>query len=153
MTTIAEQIAAYSAARPDEAAVTCGGESLTWRALAEGAARIGAHFGAAGAGPGSIVTIGLPNSVTFVEAAFGAWWVGATPSPISHRLPAVERQAIIALAKPAVVVGVPVEDAPGCQVLSVGGSRPGDRDRRAICDAGIAVEGARPAAGAPAGRS
>ncbi len=119
MTTIAEQIAAYSAARPDEAAVTCGEESLTWRALAEGAARIGAHFGAAGAGPGSIVTIGLPNSVAFVQAAFGAWWVGATPSPISHRLPAVERRAIIALAKPAVVVGVPVEDAPGCQVLSV----------------------------------
>jgi bile acid-coenzyme A ligase len=119
MTTIAEQIAAYAAARPDQAAVTCGAESLTWRELADGAARMGAHFGAAGAGPGSIVTIGLPNSVTFVEAAFGAWWVGATPSPISHRLPAVERRAIVALAKPAVVVGVPVEDAPGCRVLSI----------------------------------
>src|SRR5215831_9492989 len=119
MTTIAEQLAAYSAARPDEPAVTCGGESLTWRELAQGAARMGAHFGAAGAGPGSIVTIGLPNSVTFVQAAFGAWWGGATPSPISHRLPAVERQAIIALAKPAVAVGVPVEDAPGFPVRSV----------------------------------
>src|SRR5262249_35743341 len=119
MTTIAEQLAAFSAGRPDEPAVTCGEESLTWRQLAEAAARMGAHFGAAGAGPGTIVTIGLPNSVKFVEAAFGAWWVGATPSPISHRLPAVERQAIIALAKPAVVVGVPVEDAPGFPVLNV----------------------------------
>jgi bile acid-coenzyme A ligase len=112
MTTIPEQILAHAAARPDEPAVTCGEESLTWSELADGAARAGAQLAAAGAGPGRLVAIGLPNSVAFVEAMLGTWWIGATPAPISHRLPVVERQAIIDVSDPAVVVDAP-EDLEG----------------------------------------
>src|SRR4051794_37166883 len=112
MTTIPEQILAHAAVRPDAPAVTCGDESLTWSELAEGAARAGAQLAAAGARPGKLVTIALPNSVAFVKAMFGAWWIGATPAPISHRLPAAERQAIIDVSEPAVVIDAP-EDLDG----------------------------------------
>jgi bile acid-coenzyme A ligase len=50
------------------------------------------------------VTISMPNGIELVHAALAAWLLGATPQPISHRLPAVEREAIIALAEPALVV-------------------------------------------------
>jgi bile acid-coenzyme A ligase len=119
MTTIAEQIAAHAADHPDSLAVTCGDQSLTWRELSDGAARMGAHFEAAGAVPGSMVMIGLRNSVAFVQSMVGAWWIGATPSPVAHALPAAERRAIIDLAHPAVAVGIASEDAPGRPVLGL----------------------------------
>src|SRR5262245_14161717 len=44
---------------------------------------------------------------------FATWWLGATPQPVSHRLPDIERAAIIELARPALVVSSPdqVNDA------------------------------------------
>lgn len=119
MTTIAEQLATIAAKTPDASAVTCGEESMTWRELVDGASRMGAHFAAAGAKPGDLITIGLPNSGAFVQAALGAWWIGATPAPVSHKLPAAERRAIIELGAPSVVVGVAPEDAAGHRVLSL----------------------------------
>ena len=53
---------------------------------------------------GDFVTIGLPNSIEFYEACIAAWKLGAIPQPISYRLPERERQEIIELAKPALVV-------------------------------------------------
>lgn len=119
MTTFAEQIAGHAQRRPDDPAVTCGDETLTFRELVDGAARMGAHFAAAGAGHGSLVTIGLPNGCAFAQATLGAWWIGATPAPVSHKLPAIERQAIIELQAPAVVVGVAQEDAADQVVLGL----------------------------------
>ena len=57
------------------------------------------------------MTIGLPNTVECLEAAIAAWKCGATPQPVSYRLPARERRAIIELAEPSLVVGVAPEDA------------------------------------------
>jgi len=54
---------------------------------------------------GDLVTIALPNSIEFLEVALAAWKLGATPQPVSARMPEVERQAIIDLARPALVVG------------------------------------------------
>ena len=71
-----------------------------------------------GVGPGSIVTIGLPNSIEFIEAMLATWWLGATPQPISHRLAPAERMAILDLADPAVAVGVPDDEAGTRPVLS-----------------------------------
>ena len=53
---------------------------------------------------GDFVTIGLPNSIEFFEACIAAWKLGAIPQPISHRLPEREREEIIELAKPSLVV-------------------------------------------------
>jgi len=57
---------------------------------------------------GDFVTIGLPNGIDFYEAAIAAWKLGATPQPVSYRLPDRERDEIVALAKPSLVVTEPI---------------------------------------------
>ncbi len=46
-----------------------------------------------------------------MESLFATWAVGAVPQPISDRLPPLERSAIVDLARPALVVGVPPSEA------------------------------------------
>ena len=105
MTTIAEQIQAHSIERANEPAVTCGPETITWGELAAGSARMARRFADAGVRPGAMVMIALPNSCAFVQAAVAAWWLGATPAPISVKLPSAERESIISLAAPNIIVG------------------------------------------------
>ncbi len=66
-----------------------------------------------GVGFGDFVTIGLPNSIEFYVVMLAAWKVGAVPQPVSYRLPAAERAAIIDLADSKLVVGVPEGEHPG----------------------------------------
>ena len=61
----------------------------------------------------SFVTIGLPNGIEFYEAVLATWKLGATPQPISSRLPPIERSAIIDLANPSLVVGVDPAETQG----------------------------------------
>src|SRR5207253_7042420 len=68
----------------------------------------------------SFVTIGLPNSIEFFEATLAVSKLGATPQPISSRLPATERSAIIALANPALVVGVDPAETPARTTIPPG---------------------------------
>ena len=49
---------------------------------------------------GDLVTLALPNGVEFFEACLATWKLGATPQPISSRLPELERRAIVELAQP-----------------------------------------------------
>src|SRR5215831_9594158 len=60
---------------------------------------------------GGNVTIALPNSVAFVATTIACWKLGATPQPVSARLPKRELDAIIELAKPRVVVDAPIDVA------------------------------------------
>lgn len=69
---------------------------------------------------GSLVTIALPNSIGFLEAAIAAWKLGATPQPVSNRLPDRERQAIVELADSALVLGATQEAHPNRKVLPIG---------------------------------
>ena len=62
---------------------------------------------AAGVTFGDLVTIGLGNGVDFVEACWGLWKIGATPQPISHRLPQVEADAVMALARTPILIAGP----------------------------------------------
>ena len=78
--------------------------TLTRAELVAAVERVAAVFAERGVGEGSWVTLVLPNGIEFVEAALAAWLLGATPQPISRRLPPGERAAIIALADPALVV-------------------------------------------------
>jgi len=105
-------------AEPDRAALTCGEVTLTREQFVTQAGRLAAAMRELGVGEGDTVTVGLPNSVEAVVSNFAAWWLGATPQPVSHRLPASERTAIIELARPALVVGVPAEEAAGVTVMS-----------------------------------
>ena len=98
-------------ADPDRPALTCGEVTVTRAGFVERVERLAALFASRGVAEGSTVTIGLPNSIGLVESMFAAWAVGAVPLPISDRLPPRERSAIVDLANPSLVVGVPQAEA------------------------------------------
>jgi bile acid-coenzyme A ligase len=104
-------------ADPDRPALTSGETTLTRAEFVERVERLAGLFAARGVTEGSTVTICLPNSAGLVESLFAAWALGAVPQPISHRLPPLERAAIVELANPSLVVGVPESEAAGRPVL------------------------------------
>ena len=111
--------------RPNRPAVTDQNRTVTWKELDLRTNRIARGLIAAGVKPGDLVTIGLPNSVDFVEACFGLWKAGATPQPISYRLPRHEAEAVMDLAEtPILLAGDGVEgnkpryDVPALLALS-----------------------------------
>src|SRR5580704_11919860 len=97
-------------ADPDRPSITSGDTTLTRAQFVDRFERLAVLFAERGVTEGSTVTIGLPNSIGFVEAMFAAWALGAVPQPISGRLPPLERAAIADLADPALVVGAPPSD-------------------------------------------
>ena len=109
------ELAALDPRRPS---LSCGEVTFSRAEVVERVGRLAARLAARGVTPGSMVTIGLPNSTEFVEAMLAAWWVGATPQPISDRLPAIERRAILDLADPSLAIGVGPDDAGGRPTLS-----------------------------------
>jgi bile acid-coenzyme A ligase len=112
---------AWHAARdPERIAVVHEGESIARGALDRLANRLARDYAARGVRAGDLVTLGLPNGIEFFAACLATWRLGATPQPISARLPALERRAILALAKPALALGVDPEDLPGHATLPAG---------------------------------
>jgi bile acid-coenzyme A ligase len=85
-------------------AVTCGEASVTYAELHARTNRIARALQAYGVKQGDLVTVGLPNGVGFVEACFAIWKLGATPQPVSFRLPKGELEAIVELANTPVVI-------------------------------------------------
>jgi bile acid-coenzyme A ligase len=84
---------------------------VTTRAeLAAASSRAAREFAALGTREGSLVTIGLPNGAAFYAAVVGAWKLGAIPQPVSAKLPAAELEALVGVADPDVVVGLPSPD-------------------------------------------
>jgi bile acid-coenzyme A ligase len=134
-TAFGEALIRLADADPDRVALTCEDVSLSRGDLVERAQRLARCFAELGVTPGSLVTIAVPNCVEFVDSMLAAWWLGATPQPVSHRSPATERSEIIELADAALVVGVTAREARGRPSLSVEEVR-------------AAVE-ARPAPGSP----
>ena len=96
---------ALAGADPDRPAVTCEGRTVSREELLAGVRAVAAELLARGVRRGDVVSIGLPNCIELVQALFATWWIGATPAPFSHRLPAAERRQILELASPVLVVG------------------------------------------------
>ncbi|MGH0029639.1 MAG: AMP-binding protein [Myxococcota bacterium] len=97
-------LALHARSRPDETALIVGDERVDWQSLDERSTRLARVLALRGAGPGDFVTLGLPNGADFVVACFAAWKLGAVPQPVSWRMPAAERDAILEQAAPPVVV-------------------------------------------------
>jgi bile acid-coenzyme A ligase len=96
--------------RPDRPALTDAARTVTWRELDQRSNRIARALRSAGVEHGDLVTLGLPNSVDFIEACYALWKVGATPQPISFRLPAAEAEAVMGLAgTPLLIAGPTIE--------------------------------------------
>jgi bile acid-coenzyme A ligase len=100
-------------ADPGRAALTCGPVTRSRAELEARTNRLARAYRGLGVAPDTFVTIGLPNGVEFYEAVVATWKLGATPQPISSRLPPAERRAIIDLANPSLVVGVDPAETPG----------------------------------------
>lgn len=121
---------------PDLPAITVAGSSVTRDELERRSNRLARAFAAEGVGPEDLVTIALPNSVEFLEAAMACWKLGAVPQPVSARLPGRELTAIVEVAGSALVVGVDADLVPG-RVTWAGGREP---------DPGLSEEPLPPAA-------
>ena len=117
---ISQAIRDKAQADPDRPAVSCGDRTVTRAEFHRRTNRLARAYAALGVTHGSYVTIGLPNSIEFYEAAFAAWKLGATPQPISYRLPDREREAIVELAHPSLVVGADPAKHPGFTVVPAG---------------------------------
>lgn len=95
----------WAARKPDATALVLDEEALTWSDIDARTNRLARAYADLGVKQDDFVTVGLPNSIAFVEACFAIWKLGATPQPVSHRLPDVELEAIVTLADPALVIG------------------------------------------------
>jgi bile acid-coenzyme A ligase len=113
-------ISEVAAEEPDRPCVTCADVTVSRGALERRANRTARAYAEMGVTEGSFVTIALPNSIDFFAATLAVWKLGAVPQPVSSRLPPRERQAIVDLADPSLVVGVDPTDHPGRASVPIG---------------------------------
>jgi bile acid-coenzyme A ligase len=106
-------IAHWTGVQPARTALVHEGGSLTWGELEARTNRLARAYQALGVKKDDFVTIALPNGIEFFEACLATWKAGATPQPVSARLPKFERDQIVEVGAPSLVVGVePGEYAP-----------------------------------------
>jgi bile acid-coenzyme A ligase len=105
LTAVGQILTNLAAIDPGRPALTCEGETLTRAQLESRSNRLARAYAKLGVGEGDFVTVALRNGIEFFEACWAVWKLGATPQPISWRLPRRERDQIIALVNPALIVG------------------------------------------------
>ncbi len=149
------RIRALADEAPDAPLLTVGtadaAETLSRRDFDEATNRMARHLAALGAGEGDFVTVAEPNSVEFMVAAAACWKIGATPQPVSSRLPGRELDMIIELADSAVVVGVDPTDPDDSRPYVPQGHRPNDLDGGPLPDA-VSPSWKAPTSGGSTGR-
>src|ERR1700744_2193057 len=114
---IGTQISALAELAPDEPAVTCDGRTITRAELDRSTNRLARAYAERGVGVGDYVTMVLPNSIEWIQAAVACWKLGAVPQPLSARLPEAELQGLLELRPPALLVG---RDHPEIPSVSIG---------------------------------
>ena len=133
---------------PDRPAVTDAAGTLTRAELDRRSNRLARAYAGLGVGQDDLVTIGLPNGTEFFVACAAVWKLGATPQPVSARLPAAELHAVVELADPPLVVGLEV---PGRASVPVGFVPPEDLPDGPLPDA-RATSWKAPTSGGSTGR-
>jgi len=104
MISFGAKLAQHARFQPNAPAVTSGDETLSYLELHRRTNRLARGLTALGVKHGDLVTLGLPNGVGFVEACYAIWKLGATPQPVSFRLPKGELEQIMELAKTPIVI-------------------------------------------------
>jgi bile acid-coenzyme A ligase len=102
---IGTQFSKLAEIAPDEPAVTCEGRTLTRGQLDTSTNRLARAYADIGVRQGDYVTIVLPNSIAWIQAALAAWKLGAVPQPLSARLPDAELEGLLDLKPRALLVG------------------------------------------------
>jgi bile acid-coenzyme A ligase len=101
---LGQMLDVQAARDPQRPALTCGPTTLTRAELAF-RARARAHaLQKMGVQEGDFVALALPTGTAVLELAFGCWMLGATPTPLSHRLPPLELQAMLDVLQPRAAV-------------------------------------------------
>lgn len=88
----------YACQRRQQTAISCGESSISYRELDLQSNRLARHLKARGVKANDLVTFAIPNSIEFFVVCFALWKLGATPQPVSFRLPKKELDAIAELA-------------------------------------------------------
>lgn len=133
---ISRNITELARREPDRPAVRDSVRALSRRQLDEQTNALARTYAALGVRAGDLVTIALPNGVGFVQACLATWKLGATPQPVSAKLPPPELAAILELAAPRLVVThelAPTPTPPCCRMPSAPSGR---RRRPAVRPAG-----------------
>ena len=127
---------AYHVARDAAApAVTCGGRTLTRGELDRRSNQRAHLLQAHGVQAGDFVCVALPNGIEFFETTLAIWKLGATPAPVSHRLPTAELQALVDTLRPRLLIGAPADVVAGHDQM------PADMDLQAdLSDAPLPVK-------------
>ncbi len=120
MISFINQLRALAADDPDFVAVTCQDESITRSELLRRGGDLAVHLQSLGVKYGDLVTVAVPNSIDWFVSYVGIWMLGATPQPVSSRLPQRELDALIDLANPPVVIGVADGTVSGRPTIPVG---------------------------------
>lgn len=82
------------------------GVSTDFSTLEANSNRRARAFAKLGVATDDFVTVALPNGIEFIETLFACWKLGATPQPVSARFPQSERDAIVELVDPKLILGV-----------------------------------------------
>ena len=120
MISFIQRLEDLAAEAPDATAFVCDGESITRAGILREGYNLAVHLAENGTKEGDMVTVAVPNSIDFFIAYVAIWRLGATPQPISSRLPQREQDAIIELADPSAVIGVEPGAHPGRTCIPFG---------------------------------
>ncbi|WP_033262779.1 non-ribosomal peptide synthase/polyketide synthase [Amycolatopsis vancoresmycina] len=107
-TTVAGLFEALAARTPHATALVCGDTTLTFAEVNARANRIARVLVARGAGPERLVAVALPRSADFVVTVLAVLKAGAVHLPLDPELPARRREALLADARPVLVITEPV---------------------------------------------
>ncbi len=102
---IGTQLTCLAENEPDRPVLTCDGVTLSRGELESSANRLARAYRELGVRLGDYVTIALPNSIEWVQAAFAVWKLGAIVQPLSPRLPDTEFGELLELVPRALLVG------------------------------------------------
>ncbi|MDT7570325.1 MAG: bile acid-coenzyme ligase [Actinomycetota bacterium] len=102
---------------PDRPSVADSTSTVTRRELDLASNRLARAYAELGVGQDDLVTIGLPNSVEYFVACAAVWKLGATPQPVSAKLPPAELAAVVDLADPPLLIGL---ELPGRRSVPAG---------------------------------
>lgn len=111
--TLGELLELRAQTHADRPAVRDDASELTYAELAARARAVGRMLSADGVRAGDRVVIQGRNCVSWAGAAYGALMTGATVAPLGHGIPLAEREQLLDVIRPAVVlVGDGVDETP-----------------------------------------
>ncbi|MCL4714351.1 MAG: AMP-binding protein [Hyphomonadaceae bacterium] len=119
---IGDVLAYHAGKDPTRPAVTYNDVTVCYAELDARSNRKARQLAGLGVGEGDVVTLAVPNGLELLETLFAVWKLGATPNSVSSKLPAMELQAIVELARPRLIVGEENARVAGWDFLATGSS-------------------------------